>query len=111
VAAPAPRIRDLLAVPTSSPEWPTVKQELYRCAELRRKLLRERWGNCERPMTSMTSVAFIISAVTYFLPTLGWFCNHVFGAALPLRRLFLWNLSVGWTGIGWFICFGTSSSS
>jgi hypothetical protein len=64
----------------------------------------------EEPVTetpTMTAAALVISLVIYFVPTLvGWFCARVLGAALPLRRLFVLNLVVGWTGIGWFVCFG-----
>jgi hypothetical protein len=37
--------RELLAVPASAPEWPEVKRELVRCAELRRALIQAGWFN------------------------------------------------------------------
>jgi hypothetical protein len=37
--------RELLTVPVSSPDWPEVKRELVRCAELRRELLVAGWFN------------------------------------------------------------------
>jgi hypothetical protein len=37
--------RALLAVPVSSPDWPEVKRELERCAELRRVLIARGWFN------------------------------------------------------------------
>lgn len=47
----------------------------------------------------------LVYVVMYFLPSLaGWLLSQATTAELPLRRIFLMNLLVGWTGFGWVFC-------
>ena len=50
-----------------------------------------------------TALAFY--GFMYFLPSLaGWLVSYSSGTELPLRRLFVINLLIGWTGFGWLYC-------